>query len=187
MRASGSLLSARAATGADGDMSPPRRADESSAMPPSALPEASLAARAVLSMSTTIVWAVTARRRIQYQVARRSATRTRTAPRFPKTPRIDTRSWTGSCSCRPRPRVRHQRAVGKLYRALSSVVHRHDVGEVLPGLVTVRLHDELVLEPDLIFVRSDRLGIIDPEGSVDGPPDLVVEVLSPSNRAYDRT
>ena len=43
------------------------------------------------------------------------------------------------------------------------------------------------MEPDVIFVQADRMGIVDPEGAVHGPPDLVVEVLSPTNRDYDRT
>ena len=43
-----------------------------------------------------------------------------------------------------------------------------------------------MVEPDLLFIRQDRLGILDPEGGVEGPPDLVAEVLSPSNRSFDR-
>ncbi len=31
------------------------------------------------------------------------------------------------------------------------------------------------------------MGIVDPEGDVHGVPDLVIEVLSPSTSAYDRT
>lgn len=84
------------------------------------------------------------------------------------------------------PRPRHQQVVSNLLRLLANVATAHGLGEVLPGPITVHLHDELVVEPDLIFVRSDRLVIIDPERGVEGPPDLVVEVLSPSNRSYDR-
>lgn len=35
------------------------------------------------------------------------------------------------------------------------------------------------------FIRSDRLGIIG-EKYIEGPPDLIVEVLSPSTRERDR-
>ena len=39
----------------------------------------------------------------------------------------------------------------------------------------------MVLEPDLAFIRADRMHIVDPEGDVHGVPDLVVEALSPSS------
>jgi len=84
------------------------------------------------------------------------------------------------------PRSRHQQVVMNLSRLLANLAVTHGLGEVLPGPVTVRLHDEAVVEPDVIFVRADRLEIVDPEGAVHGPPDLVVEVLSPSNRERDR-
>ena len=84
------------------------------------------------------------------------------------------------------PRIRHQRVVGNLLDALRPLARTHGLGEVLPGPVTVHLQDELVLEPDVVFVRRDRMEIVDPEGGIHGAPDLVVEVLSPSNRAYDR-
>ena len=86
----------------------------------------------------------------------------------------------------PAPRFRHQQVVGNLFRILSDLAVGHELGEVVTGSVTVRLHDEGVVEPDVIFVGAGRLGIVDPERGVDGPPDLVVEVLSPSNRDYDR-
>jgi len=84
------------------------------------------------------------------------------------------------------PRPRHQEVVTNLVRILSSLARDHGLGTVLSGPITVRLHDELVVEPDVIFVGAHRLAIIDPERGVQGPPDLVVEVLSPSNRSYDR-
>ena len=84
------------------------------------------------------------------------------------------------------PRFRHQEIVGNLFRALDEAVRAGELGKVVPGPVTVHLHDELVVEPDIVFVRRDRMAIVDREGGIHGPPDLVVEVLSPSNRAYDR-
>jgi Uma2 family endonuclease len=86
----------------------------------------------------------------------------------------------------PSPRFRHQQVVGNVFRILANLAAQHGLGEVATGPVTVHLHDEGVVEPDVIFVRADRLAIVDPEGAVHGPPDLVVEVLSPSNRNYDR-
>lgn len=84
------------------------------------------------------------------------------------------------------PRARHQQVAMNLGRVMANLAIAHALGEVLAGPIAVHLHDELVVEPDVIFIRADRLAIIDPEGGVEGPPDLVVEILSPSNRSYDR-
>ena len=86
----------------------------------------------------------------------------------------------------PAHRSRHQEVVGNLFRILSDLAVEQELGKVFVGPISVRLHDEGVVEPDVIVVRADRLGIVDPGGGVDGPPDLAVEVLSPSNRDYDR-
>ena len=85
----------------------------------------------------------------------------------------------------PTPRVNHQRVAIEVIVALRARAREHDLGMAV-GPITVRLQDELVLEPDVVFVRKDRLEIVDPEGNIHGPPDLVVEVLSPSTASYDR-
>ena len=50
----------------------------------------------------------------------------------------------------------------------------------------VVLSDVEVLQPDILYVSRDRLSIIN-ERNVQGPPDLVVEVLSPGTAERDRT
>ena len=53
------------------------------------------------------------------------------------------------------------------------------------GPITVRLHDDTITEPDVVFLSVDRLHLVE-SGRIHGPPDLVVEVVSPSNRGFDR-
>jgi len=86
----------------------------------------------------------------------------------------------------PTPRFRHQEVAMNVSRLLANLAVAHDLGTVVQSPVTVHLHEEGVVQPDVVFVATDRLGIVDPEGAIHGPPDLVVEVLSPSNRDYDR-
>lgn len=86
----------------------------------------------------------------------------------------------------PTPMPRHQEVVVNFSRVMSTLAIEHQLGKVYTGPITVRLEEDTVLEPDLLFVSSPRLGILDPRRGVLGPPDLVVEVLSPSNRGYDR-
>ncbi len=85
------------------------------------------------------------------------------------------------------PRFRHQEVVANVLRVLDARAVAHNLGKAVAGPIGVHLHDEAVVEPDVIFVASERLAIVDPEGGVHGAPDLVVEVLSPTNRDYDRT
>jgi Uma2 family endonuclease len=81
----------------------------------------------------------------------------------------------------PSPSLDHQRVVGALYRALDDHARTHG-GEAFVAPLGVRLSDDTALEPDLLFVSgSDRYG----PRIVEGPPDLVVEVSSPSSRRYD--
>jgi Uma2 family endonuclease len=84
------------------------------------------------------------------------------------------------------PRWRHQQVVGNVHGIIRDLALDHALGEAVTGPITVRLADDTVLEPDVVFLRADRLDLID-SGRIHGPPDLVVEVLSPSNRDYDRT
>ena len=48
------------------------------------------------------------------------------------------------------------------------------------------LSDTDVVQPDLLFVSHDRIGIVTPD-NVQGAPDLVVEILSPATAERDRT
>lgn len=83
----------------------------------------------------------------------------------------------------PSPRPRHQLIVGRLTRFLGEIA-AEGLGEVFPAPLDVVLDDRNVFEPDVLFVRSERLGIVS-ETNVQGPPDLVVEVLSESTRDDD--
>jgi Uma2 family endonuclease len=83
------------------------------------------------------------------------------------------------------PATRHQFVVQNLSGDLGPYVIKNDLGEVLIAPLDVRLSADTALQPDLIFVSNARAGIIQ-ENWIDGAPDLVVEVLSPSTAVYDR-
>ena len=85
----------------------------------------------------------------------------------------------------PAPITRHQFALQNLSGSLWPHVIKNHLGEVLTAPLDVRLGEDTVVEPDLIFVSEARAGIIQ-ENWIEGAPDLVVEVLSPSTAAYDR-
>jgi Uma2 family endonuclease len=92
----------------------------------------------------------------------------------------------GALYMTPLPRPRHQRVSFRLARRLSDFAEEHHLGEVLVAPVGVRLPNQPVpFQPDILFIRAERLDIIGEE-NVEGVPDLIVEVLSPSNWLYDR-
>lgn len=48
----------------------------------------------------------------------------------------------------------------------------------------VVLSEDVVVQPDILFISKDRLNIIE-EAAIMGSPDLIVEVVSPSSASYD--
>ncbi len=86
----------------------------------------------------------------------------------------------------PAPEVPHQRARRRLGRILDEHAARHGLGEVFFAPLDVVLSPEDVVQPDLIFVSSGRAAVITRK-NIQGAPDLVAEVLSPTTASIDRT
>ena len=85
------------------------------------------------------------------------------------------------------PTFQHQIVVGRVYDRLQRHARRCMAGVVVVSPVDVILDRErhLVVQPDVVFVRAERLGIC--TDRIWGAPDLVVEVLSLGNARRDRT
>ena len=85
----------------------------------------------------------------------------------------------------PAPGLRHQGIVTDLVTFLNTFVREHDLGRVFASPVDVLFGEGDYLEPDIVFVRKGRFDILSDRG-VEGPPDLVVEVISPASADRDR-
>ena len=87
----------------------------------------------------------------------------------------------------PAPFFSHQAIALKIARIIGDHVDALALGRVAIAPVDVVLDGEraLVLQPDVLFIATERLAII--RDQVWGPPDLVVEILSPGSEHYDRT
>ena len=85
------------------------------------------------------------------------------------------------------PGFHHQIIVGRIHIRLDRHVRRYGAGVVVESPVDVILDREehLVVQPDVVFIRAQRLGIC--TDRIWGAPDLVVEVLSMGNSQRDRT
>jgi Uma2 family endonuclease len=86
----------------------------------------------------------------------------------------------------PAPNLFHQDIVGKIYRILSDHVEKQRLGRVFVAPADVYLSQNDVVQPDVFFVTAANLSILAEDGA-HGPPDLVVEVLSPGNAALEKT
>jgi Uma2 family endonuclease len=75
--------------------------------------------------------------------------------------------------------------VAQLIYRLVGFAEENDLGKVFPGPFDVLFAEGDYVEPDVVFVRTGRLDLVSSRG-VEGPPDLVVEVLSPSTVDRDR-
>jgi len=84
----------------------------------------------------------------------------------------------------PAPDIYHQRLSHKLNKLLSDFVESRQLGEVLYAPVEVVMAEDNVAQPDVLFIAKENAGII--KARIEGAPDLVVEILSPSSIRRDR-
>ncbi len=82
----------------------------------------------------------------------------------------------------PSPSFRHQAVAGALYRLLGNkLADKSCIPVIAPTDVVLSEHD--VVQPD-VFIVCDKKKIT--EANVQGAPDLIIEVLSPSTALKDR-
>jgi Uma2 family endonuclease len=91
----------------------------------------------------------------------------------------------GALSMTPAPGTRHQRISREFLSALHQHVKAHGTGEVFVAPYDVILSDVTVLQPDLVYLDATRARLVSERG-VEGPPTLVVEIISPSTGTIDR-
>ncbi|GAB5520302.1 MAG: Uma2 family endonuclease [Rhodothermales bacterium] len=84
----------------------------------------------------------------------------------------------------PAPSFWHQRYLVRMLTSIGKYLELHPVGEVVVAPLDVILDEENIVQPDLIFISTAKSHLIVKRG-LEGAPDLVVEVLSPSNRRRD--
>ena len=84
------------------------------------------------------------------------------------------------------PTTRHQKMALFLARLLATFVERGGLGEVFIAPYAMRLGPQgPVREPDVLFVAQAHAERVKPDG-LEGPADLVIEILSQDSVARDR-
>lgn len=84
----------------------------------------------------------------------------------------------------PVPSDRHQEISTLLGIQIGLFVFPRRLGKFYSSPVHVVLAEGVDYEPDLCFISADRLHILQPP-VIKGPPDLIIEIISESNRTHD--
>jgi Uma2 family endonuclease len=92
----------------------------------------------------------------------------------------------GELEVTPSPTTVHQRVSRKLLRILDEYVTDNALGEIFDAPTDVILANTTIVVPDLLFVAASRSNIVK-RRAIEGPPDLIVEILSESTARRDRT
>jgi Uma2 family endonuclease len=85
----------------------------------------------------------------------------------------------------PAPEIAHQAVIVRISRYLDEQIFSTQRGWVFMAPTDVVLSPQKVVQPDVLVLlreHKDRLK----KRCIEGAPDLVVEVISPSSAAYDR-
>jgi Uma2 family endonuclease len=84
----------------------------------------------------------------------------------------------------PAPKTVHQSILNKINFSLLKFIEKNNKGEVYISPFDVHFSKRNILQPDLVFIASENLHLLEDKGLV-GTPDMVVEILSPSTAHID--
>jgi len=91
----------------------------------------------------------------------------------------------GNLLMAPAPDIWHQDWLSELHILIKSFVRTRHLGRTFIAPVDVVFDSENIVQPDLVFVGSGNLNIIQ-RRAIFGTPDLLVELVSPSTVRRDR-
>jgi len=84
----------------------------------------------------------------------------------------------------PSPMPYHQELSRELGFKLFSFVKKNDLGHMYYAPLDVYFSETDVYQPDILFIQKERAQIIG-KTKIEGSPDIVIEILSPSTAYYD--
>ncbi len=84
----------------------------------------------------------------------------------------------------PAPGLRHHDIAATIVEALRRFVKKRGLGRVFNAPVDVYFSQRETYQPDIFFVSKEKLHLVGRD-KVKGPPDLIIEILSPKTARYD--
>ncbi len=85
----------------------------------------------------------------------------------------------------PAPSIRHQDIVVKLDRNLGVFVEKNNLGKLFVAPCDVVFSDNEIVKPDIIYISNKNLSIIK-ELNIQGVPDFLIEIISPTTSYNDK-
>ena len=92
--------------------------------------------------------------------------------------------YDGDLFMTPAPTPQHQSVSTKLVNKLFIALQETGKGRIFHAPIDVLLDTHTIVQPDLVFVKKEHFERIGPR-AIEGAPDLVIEILSPSTRRRD--
>ena len=87
----------------------------------------------------------------------------------------------------PSPNTRHQQILLNIVLLIGRWLDTHPIGRIFFAPYDIVLSDFDVVEPDLVYLSTERAAAILTPKHVRGAPELVVEIVSPRTRQRDET
>ena len=87
----------------------------------------------------------------------------------------------------PSPNLKHQKVSGNLHLLIASWLEENAVGQIFYAPFDVVFSKFDVVEPDLLYMSNERAADVLTKANVQGAPELVIEIGSPSTRKRDET
>ena len=84
----------------------------------------------------------------------------------------------------PAPNTIHQKIALKIEFELLKFNDKDSKGVLFHAPYNVVISERNVVQPDILFVKTENLGIIT-DKNINGASDLIIEILSPSSGYYD--
>lgn len=84
----------------------------------------------------------------------------------------------------PAPETYHQTISRRMQFQLYEQIEEHDLGVVFDAPTDVQLSQIDIVQPDILVILKEHASRVSPSRII-GPPDLVIEILSPTSRKKD--
>ena len=82
------------------------------------------------------------------------------------------------------PSLYHQRIIARFLTIFNNYILSHNLGEAFVAPLDVHFTDAETYQPDILILLTESFSKMQ-ENKIEGAPDLIVEVLSPSTAYYD--
>ena len=86
----------------------------------------------------------------------------------------------------PSPNLRHQKILGSLHLAIGGWLENDPIGQAYLSPFDVVFTRFDVVEPDLLYLSNERAAAVLTDANVQGTPELVIEIGSPSTGSATR-